>query len=154
MVHNQICTSRSSHPEVFLERAVLKMYSKFTGEHPCRSAISIMLFCNFIEITLRHGCYPVNLLHIFRTAFPKNTSERLLLYQPIQIFPRNVSCVCKKNLKFLITPIRMNCLTKDQSLFQSASTLISFYCLIIGLTTLDLLKNVPSEIYNDISTVK
>ena len=34
---------------------------------------------NFIEITLRHGCSPVNLLHIFRTAFVKKTSERLLL---------------------------------------------------------------------------
>ena len=35
---------------------------------------------NFIEIALRHGCSPVNLLHIFRTLFPKNTSEGLLLY--------------------------------------------------------------------------
>ena len=53
--------------------------SKFTGEHPCRSVISIKLFCNFIKITLRHGCSPVNLLHIFRTPFLKNTSGRLLL---------------------------------------------------------------------------
>ena len=36
--------------------------------------------CNFIEITLQHGCSIVNLLHIFRTLFSKNTSERLLLY--------------------------------------------------------------------------
>ena len=36
---------------------------------------------SFIEITLRHGCSPVNLLHIFRTPFPKNTSEELLLYK-------------------------------------------------------------------------
>ena len=28
---------------------------------------------NFIEITLRHICYSVNLLHIFSTPFPKNT---------------------------------------------------------------------------------
>ena len=28
---------RSSHPEVFLEKGVLKRCSKFTGEHPCRS---------------------------------------------------------------------------------------------------------------------
>ena len=34
---------------------------------------------NFIEIALRHGCSPVNLLHIFRTPFPKNTLGRLLL---------------------------------------------------------------------------
>ena len=31
------------------------------------------MLSNFIEITLRHGCSPVNLLHIFRTPFLKNT---------------------------------------------------------------------------------
>ena len=73
------CESRSSHLEVFLGKGVLKICSKFTGEHPYRSAISIKLQRNFIEITLRHGCSPVNLLNIFRTLFTKNTSERLLL---------------------------------------------------------------------------
>ena len=34
---------------------------------------------NFIEIALRHDCSPVNLLHIFRTTFLKNTSGWLLL---------------------------------------------------------------------------
>ena len=34
--------ARSSHPEVFLEKGVLKICSKFTGEDPCRSAISIL----------------------------------------------------------------------------------------------------------------
>ena len=33
-----------------------------------------------IEIVLRRGCSPVNLLHIFRAPFPKNTSGRPLLY--------------------------------------------------------------------------
>ena len=37
------------------------------------------LLCNFIEIALRHECSPVNLTHIFRTPFPKNTFEGLLL---------------------------------------------------------------------------
>ena len=32
-----------------------------------------------IEIALRHGCFLVNLLHIFGRLFPKNTSKRLLL---------------------------------------------------------------------------
>ena len=31
------------------------------------------------QITLRYGCSPVNLLHIFRTPFTKNTSGWLLL---------------------------------------------------------------------------
>ena len=64
---------RSSYPEVLVRKVILKICSKFTGEHPCRSAISIKLLCNFIEITLWHGCSPVNLLHIFRTPFYKNT---------------------------------------------------------------------------------
>ena len=55
------------------------MCPKFTGNHPCRSAISIKFQRNFIEITRRHGCFPVNLLHIFRTTFPENTSGGLLL---------------------------------------------------------------------------
>ena len=42
-------------------------------------SISIKLQSNFIEITLRHGRSPVNLLHIFRTPFPKNNPGRLLL---------------------------------------------------------------------------
>ena len=70
---------RSSHPEVFLEKSVPKRCSKFTGEHPCQSVISIKSLCNFIESTLRHGCSPVNLLHIFSIPSPKNTSGRLLL---------------------------------------------------------------------------
>ena len=41
---------RSSHPEVFLEKGVLKICSKFTGEHPFQSVISIKLLCNFIEL--------------------------------------------------------------------------------------------------------
>ena len=64
---------------MFLGKGVLKMCNKFTGEHPCGSVISIKLLRNFIETTLWHGCSPVNLLHIFRTPFTKNTSERLLL---------------------------------------------------------------------------
>ena len=62
-----------------VEKGVRKICRKFTGEHPCRSAISIKLQSNFIEITLRHGCSPVNLLHIFKTPFLKNTSGGLLL---------------------------------------------------------------------------
>ena len=69
---------RSSHSEVFLGKGVPKICNKFTREHRYWSAISIKLQSNFIEIALRHGC-SVNLLHIFRTPFQKNTSEWLLL---------------------------------------------------------------------------
>ena len=65
--------NRSCLSEVFLGKGVLKICSKFTGEHPCRSVISIKLFA------LRHGFSPVFLLHISRAPFYKNTSGGLLI---------------------------------------------------------------------------
>ena len=44
-------------------------------QHPCQNKISMKLLCNFIEIILQHGCYPVNLLHIFRTLFKRTAME-------------------------------------------------------------------------------
>ena len=90
--------NRSSHPEVFLGKGVLKIYSKFTGEHPC--------LCNFIEITLRHGCSPVNLLHIFRTHFLNSTSGRLLLKKyPTSSVPKKLTTyiTCFDKLGYAMT---------------------------------------------------
>ena len=42
---------------------------------------------NFIEITFPHGYSPVNLMHIFKTPFPRNTSGGLLL--SIKFLPGN-----------------------------------------------------------------
>ena len=82
---------RRSLLDVFLGKVVQKICSNFKGESSCRSAVLIKLQSNFIEITFRHGCSPVNLLHIFKTPFPKNTSERMFL---------SVQCVdC--NIKYL-----------------------------------------------------
>ena len=75
----QRSSTRSSPPEVFLRKGVLKICIKFTGEHLCRSVISIKLQSNFIEIALRYGCSPEDLLHIFRRPSPRNTPGRLLL---------------------------------------------------------------------------
>ena len=70
---------RKQPPRGVLRKSVVKICSKFTREHLCRSVISIKLLCNFIQIILRHGRSPANLLQIFRTLFLKNTSGRLLL---------------------------------------------------------------------------
>ena len=70
---------RSSPPELLLDKGVLKLCNMFTGEHPRWSVISIKLQSNFAEIKLRHGCYPVNFLQIFRKTFPKNNFGGLLL---------------------------------------------------------------------------
>ena len=62
---------------------------------------------NFIKITLRHGCSPVNSLHIFWTTFPKNTFGRLLLNlcyillnKPNKWCERSEACWNSKNLPF------------------------------------------------------
>ena len=36
---------RNSHPKVFLGKGVIKLCSKFTGEHPFGKVISIKLLC-------------------------------------------------------------------------------------------------------------
>ena len=63
---------------MFLVKGVLKICSKFTTEHSCQNGISIKLESNFIKITTPHGWSPINLLHIFRTPFTKNTYGRIL----------------------------------------------------------------------------
>ena len=61
-----VFNSRSSHPEEFLRKGVLKIGSKFTGEHPCGSVISAWVFsCKFAAY--------------FRAPFLKNTSGWLLV---------------------------------------------------------------------------
>ena len=89
---------RSSSSEVFLVKGVLNICSKFTGEHPCRSVILIKLYCKFIEIALRSGCSPVNLLDIFRTPSPKNTYGRLLL----EIILKTLLSISRKQIITLI----------------------------------------------------
>ena len=73
---------RSSPLEVLSNEGVLKLCRKFIGKHPCRGVISIKLQSNFIEITLWEGSSPVNLLNIFRSTFPRNTSGWLFLPVP------------------------------------------------------------------------
>ena len=66
---------RNSRPEVFLGKGVLEICSKFTGEYPCRSVITIKLQSNFIEITLWHGCSPENLLFISEHLILRTSPE-------------------------------------------------------------------------------
>ena len=57
------CKVRSSPPEVFLGKSAQKQCSKFTGEHPCRSVISMSrtatrIFSGQLFIrTLLQGCF-------------------------------------------------------------------------------------------------
>ena len=68
---------------MFLGKEVLKICSKFTGEHPCRIVISIKLQSVFNEVTLQYVCSTVNLLLKFRAPFYKNIYGGLLLDRTI-----------------------------------------------------------------------
>ena len=74
---------RSSRPEVFCKKSVLKNFTKFTGKHLCQR-----LFFNKVAglraatlLKKRHWqrCFPVNFTKFIRTPFLQNTSGRLLL---------------------------------------------------------------------------
>ena len=57
--------------------------------------------CNFNKVALRRGCSLVNLLHIFRTLFAKNTSEQLLLHNVYKI-AMQILILYEKVLKSII----------------------------------------------------
>ena len=121
----------SSGSEVFLGKGVLKICRKCTGEHTCRSAISIKLLCNFIEITLRHGYSPLHLLHIFRIPFLKNTSGWLLL------------TICKLSKitqirLFLVSAVVLGSTWHNFSFFDSVNTGIPKYQWTLELAALEL----------------
>ena len=79
--------------------------------------------CNFIEITLRHGCSPVNLWHIFRTPFCKNTygglprnyaSEDNSSEKPVQ----NIHNLSDEAIKNIAVPVFVWCPTITSPNFQ------------------------------------
>ena len=77
--HMLHCIFRNSRPDVFLVKGVTKNMQKI-DRGTLLPKCDFNLQSNFNEITLRHGCFPVNLLHIFKIPFSKNTSGWLLLY--------------------------------------------------------------------------
>ena len=99
---------RSSPPEVFLGKDVLKICSKFTREHPCRSVIAKNCFAT---LSKSYFDMSVLLLHIFRTTFPKSTSGKLLLKYAIfrtkgVTLKRRWACLNKFQLQPLALPSR------------------------------------------------
>ena len=65
--------NRSSLPEVFLIKGVPKTCSKFTGEHPYRSVISIKLLRTLAWV------FSCKFAGYFRSTFRRNTSGWLLV---------------------------------------------------------------------------
>ena len=69
---SQIC--RSSRPEVFCKKGVLKNFTKFTGKYLCQSlffnrvpGLAGLRPTTVLKKRLWHRCFPVNLVKFLRT---------------------------------------------------------------------------------------
>ena len=69
----QRCTQkhRSSRPEVFCKKGVLRSFAKFTGKHLCQSfffnKIAGLNPATLLKNRLWHRCFPVNFTKLLRT---------------------------------------------------------------------------------------
>ena len=66
-------TDRSSRPEVFCEKIVLKDFTKFTGKHLCQrlffNKVAGLRPATLLEKRLWRRCFPVNSAKFLKTHF-------------------------------------------------------------------------------------
>ena len=74
---------RSSRPEVFYKKPVLKSLAKFTGKHLCQSLffnnVADLRSATLLKKRLWHRCFPVNFAIFLRRPILQSTSGRVLL---------------------------------------------------------------------------
>ena len=67
------CNIRSSRPEVFCKKGVLRNFKKFTGKHLCQclflNKVAGLSPATLLKKRLWHRCFPVNLAKFLRTPF-------------------------------------------------------------------------------------
>ena len=83
--------SRSSRPEVFCKKGVLRNFTKFIGKHLCQSLlfnrVAGLSPTNLLKKRFWHRCFPVNFVKFLRTPFliehlwclPLTTAYNLLI---------------------------------------------------------------------------
>ena len=83
-------TRRVTHSEVVFQGfSSEKVFWKYAANLPEDTHAEVWfskLLYNFIEVTLMHGCSPLNLLHILRSPF--STSGGLLMLIDLVVFPQ------------------------------------------------------------------
>ena len=66
-------SSRSSRPEVFRKKGVLRKFAKFTGKHLCQSLffnkVAGLRPATLLKKRLWRRCFPVNFVKFLRTPF-------------------------------------------------------------------------------------
>ena len=73
---------RSSRPDLFCEKGVLRNFAKFTGKHLCQSLFfnKVAGAANLLKKRLWHRCFPMNFAKFLRTPFLQNTSGGCFCY--------------------------------------------------------------------------
>ena len=81
---------KSSRPEVFYKKGVLRNSTKFTGKHLCQSLffneVAGLRPTTLLKKRLWHRCFPVNFAKFLRTPFFKEHLWWLLLHLPLFTF--------------------------------------------------------------------
>ena len=69
---------RSSRPEVFRKKGVLRNFAKFTGKHLRQSLffnkVARLRLATLLKKRLWHRYFPVNFMEFLKTIFSKNNS--------------------------------------------------------------------------------
>ena len=70
---------RSSRPEVFCQKFVLRNFTKFTGKHMCQVLRPGLRPATLLKKRLWHRCFTVNFVKFLRTPFFKEHLWWMLL---------------------------------------------------------------------------
>ena len=77
------CNHRSSRPDVFCKKCVLRNFAKLTRKHLCQSLffdkVAGLRPATLLKKRAWRRCFPVNFAKFLRTPFLQNTSGRLLI---------------------------------------------------------------------------
>ena len=77
-------TFRSSRPEIFCKKGVLRNFAKFTRKHLCESLffnnVAYLSLQLYLKKRLWHRCFPVNCAKFLRTPFLRKHIWWLLRY--------------------------------------------------------------------------
>ena len=78
MSHCYCPNNKSSRPEAFCKKSVLRNFAKFTGKHLCQSLFFIKVAglrsATLLKKKLWHRFFPMNFAKFLRTPFLQNTS--------------------------------------------------------------------------------
>ena len=95
-----LCIYRSSRPEVFCKKGVLRNFAKITEKHLCQS----LFFNKVAGLRLWYRCFPVNFAKFLRTPFLTEHLRWMLLYL-VSLFSSLVNWLSPPQAKNLIRSV-------------------------------------------------